>query len=184
MIFSKTKSAKRVNSVHLIILWFCRIFGLTFGGLVIEENGEFSFNKTLKIYGNIMTIITIIFVIFIGIESRHQFDFIYDSNFKIFYYMTNTIFALSFGNIILNLFYIQFKGFDLCKLWLSYPLEKLRNKIIVIIIFFAVISSHLIILFFITPFFANILNFSLTFIKILYSLIGSMLIKTMTWCKS
>jgi hypothetical protein len=184
MLFLKTKSAKRVNSVHLIILWFCRIFGLTFGGLVIKGNSGFFVNKILKIYGNIVTIMIIIFEIYRRIEFRDELDFVYKSNFKIFYYILILIHALSSVNMILNLFYIQFKGFDLCKLWLSYPLEKLRNKIIVIIIFFTVISSHLIILFFITPFFANILNFSLTFIKILYSLIGSMLIKTMTWCKS
>jgi hypothetical protein len=55
--FSKTKSAKKLNSVHLTILWSCRILRVTFGGLVIKENGEFSVNKILKIYGNIVTII-------------------------------------------------------------------------------------------------------------------------------
>jgi hypothetical protein len=186
MIFSVQKLSKKVNSVHLIILWFCRILGLTFGGLVIKENGEFSVNKTLKIYGNFITIIIIIFEIFFYIEFKDEYDFIYESNFKIFYSITNTILVFTYVNTILNLFYIQFKGFDLCKLWFSYRLEKLRNKIIVLIIFFTLMSAHLIEVFLRTSLISNIdiLNFLLKLIENVYFTIGLILIKTMTWCKS
>jgi hypothetical protein len=183
MLFSFTKPVKKVDSVYLIIIWFCRILGLTFGGLVIKENGEFSVNKILKIYGNILTIIIIIFEIYTRIECRNGINFIYESNFKIFYYILNASIALFSANIILNLLYVQFKGFDLYKLWLNYPLENLRNKIIVLIIFFAIISTQLIKLFLYMKFSAIQLTFSLNSILVLYYSIGSVVIKTMTWCK-
>ncbi len=178
-----TKSVKKVDLVHLIILWFCRILGLTFGGIVIKENGEFSVNKILKIYGNIFTIIIIIIEIYMRIECRNEINFIYESNFKIFYYLSNASIALISANIILNLLYVQLKGFRLCKLWLNYPLEKLRNKIIVLIIFFAIISTQLIKMFLNIQFSANQLIISLKSISMLYFTIGLVLIKTMTWCK-
>ncbi len=184
MMFSVQKLSKKVNSVHLIILWFCRILGLTFGGLVIKENGEFSVNETLKIYGNFVTIIIIIFEVFFYIEFKDEYDLIYKLNFKIFYYITNTILVLTYVNTIINLFYIQFKGYDLCKLWFSYRLEKLRNKIIVLIIFFTLISTHLIQVFLRTNSISNKLNFLLKLIENVYFAIGLILIKTMTWCKS
>jgi hypothetical protein len=86
MLFSLTKSVKKVDLVHLKILWFCRIFGLTFGGLVIKENGEFSVNKSLKIFGNIVTLIIITNEIYMRIEFINEINFMYKSNFKVFYY--------------------------------------------------------------------------------------------------
>jgi hypothetical protein len=144
MLFSLTKSFKKVDLVYLKILWFCRIFGLTFGGLVIKENGEFSVNKSLKIFGNIVTLIIITNEIYMRIEFINEINFMYKSNFKVFYYISKTYIALLSANMILNLLYVQFKGFRLCELWLNYRLEKFRNKIIVLIIFLAIISTKLI----------------------------------------
>ena len=47
-----------------ILLWFCRILGLTFGGLTIDSNGRLFVNKYYKIYGYLFTIVLIIYDIY------------------------------------------------------------------------------------------------------------------------
>lgn len=48
-----------------LLLWFHRILGLTFGGLVIDSNGKLSFNKYYKYYGYL------VLIAFVSYDSIH-----------------------------------------------------------------------------------------------------------------
>ncbi len=59
MLFTNRQKSN-IPIINKIILWYFRIFGLTFGGFTLSKNGEFIVNTKLKIFGHIYTILIIV----------------------------------------------------------------------------------------------------------------------------
>jgi hypothetical protein len=174
--------------VELIILWNSRIFGVTFGGLVLTKTGECVMNKKLKIFGNIITIlISIYFLISMGFSLNKIYSSteLYNSGFRIIYYISYFCLQLNTIFCIYNLFYCQYRGFELCKVWLSFHLKSLKNKILIISI---LILNNLSIIVFVLLFSqnkanSNLKSFVLNLITSIFYLTGQSTIKLITWCK-
>jgi len=130
------------NAIFIrLLLWYYRIFGLTFGGLIITKTNECKINQNLKRFGFITTILIII------VMNILQFDYnkdnptnkIYSHGFKMISYllwivkhMTKILFAL-------NYCYIQFRGFGLFTILLKYPIRRMRTKIVITSLFVAIL---------------------------------------------
>ncbi len=178
-------------SVELIIIWSCRLVGITFGGLVITKSGKCVVNKKLKIVGNIMTfLISIYFLIsmaFIYNQDRHLI-LIYDSGFKIIYYIQHIWRQMNTIYIIYNLFYYQYKGFNMFEIWLSFPIKCLKNKIIIISYF--ILTNFVFFIFLVLRCLSTsvkttseVIMFLLDLILLIYYSMGQYTIKMITWCK-
>jgi hypothetical protein len=174
--------------VELFILWNCRIFGITFGGLVLTKTGECVVNKKLKIFGNIITIlISIYFLISMSLSLNQDYSTteLYDSGFRIIYYISHFWIQLNTIFLIYNLFYCQYRGFDLCKVWLSFHLKSLKNKIVIISILILNYLSIIIFMLLLCQIKTNsgLKLFVFNLIMSIFYLTGQSTIKTITWCK-
>jgi hypothetical protein len=174
--------------VELIILWNSRICGITFGGLVLTKTGECVENKKLKIFGNIITILVpIYFVICAGFSFNQNYSSteLYNSGFKIIYYITRFWIQLNNIFLIYNLFYCQYRGFDLCKVWLSFHLKSLKNKIVFISILILNYLSIIVFVLLLSQIKTNsgLKLFVLNSVTSIFYLTGQSTIKLITWCK-
>jgi hypothetical protein len=183
--------AKDKISIKLIIIWSYRFVGITFGGLVISKSGKCVVNKKLKIVGNIMTFLLSIYFLIQMVLTFKQDRFemmIYDSGFKIIYYIQRIWRQMNIIYIIYNLFYYQYKGFNLFEIWFSFPIKSLKNKII-IISYFILTNFAFFILLVMRCLSARIkttsdvITFLLDIISLIYHSIGQYTIKMITWCK-
>jgi hypothetical protein len=139
-------SKRKNKSIFVrLLLWYYRIFGITFGGLTITKTNECKINQNLKRFGFITTILIII------VMNILQFDYnkdnprnkIYSHGFKMISYflwivkhMTKILFAF-------NYCYIQFRGFGLFTILLKYPIRRMRSKIVITSLFVAILLLQL-----------------------------------------
>jgi hypothetical protein len=131
-----TLFSQKVPLIVLLFVWYYRIFGITFGGLV-TKSGECIVNRKLKIFGNIFTISLIILYI---ITTRIVFDTlvfgrIYDSGFIIIYYLIIICREIKDILVVINLYYYQFKGFNLFEILMKYKLTKIRYNLLLLLTF-------------------------------------------------
>jgi hypothetical protein len=178
------------NSIFIrLLLWYYRIFGLTFGGLIITKTNECKINQNLKRFGVMTTILIVIALNYV------QFDFnkpdlknkLYSHGFKSIYYLLWIVGLLSKIQFSLNFCYIQFRGFGLFRILLKYPIRRMRSKIVIASLFFAILLLQL------TAFYLrfvstkNRLNLKyvsfMTFMIIYFSL-AIFMIHFMTWGKN
>jgi hypothetical protein len=135
-------SRRKNKSIFIrLLVWYYRIFGLTFGGLIITKTNECKINQNLKRFSFITTILIIIVMNILDFDyskdnPRNQ---IYSHGFKIISYllwtrehMTKILFALNFC-------YIQFRGFGLFRILLKYPIRRMRSKIVIASLSFALL---------------------------------------------
>jgi hypothetical protein len=130
------KIFNRIPFIVLVFLWYYRIFGITFGGLVIKS-GECVINRNFKIFGNIFTIWLMAGML---ISSRIIIDFdvirqIYVNGFTIIYYLIYISRAMKDILVAINLYYYQFKGFHLFEVLMKYQMKEKKYKIIILLIF-------------------------------------------------
>jgi len=132
---------KKVHLIVTIIIWYYRIFGITFGGLVLRR-GECLVNKYLKLFGNVLqtAIIIIFFVLSRTIINYDLANQLYDSGFKLTYHLLNIIRGIRDLLVIINLFYYQFRGFDLFKALMKYQMRKNKHKIFIFMLIIIQIS--------------------------------------------
>jgi hypothetical protein len=180
--------SKHKNLVELIILWNSRIFGITFGGLVLTKTGECVENKKLKIFGNIITIlISIYFVICAGFSFNRNYrsSELYNSGFRIIYFIWHFWFQLNTIFLIYNLFYCQYRGFDLCKVWLKFHLKSLKNKIVIISILILNYLSLTVFVLLLSQIKTklDLKSFVLNLITAIFYLTGQSTVKLITLCK-
>jgi hypothetical protein len=128
--------------INKIILWYFRIYGLTFGGFTLNKSKEFIVNKKLKIFGHFYTILIIVTLIVLYLTSgkSHFLDAIYNSGYKLIYYLLIIYSQLSGLFVCFNFGYIQLRGFVLFKVLFSYPIKTLKNKLIISIILWIIIA--------------------------------------------
>jgi len=121
---------QKVPLIALVFIWYYRIYGITFGGLV-TKSGECIVNRKLKIFGNIFTISLIILYIIASriVNDARVFGQIYDSGFTIIYYSINFCREIKDILVVINLYYYQFKGFELFKILTEYKLTKKRYNL-------------------------------------------------------
>jgi hypothetical protein len=136
MLFTN-KQKSNIPIIKKIILWYFRIFGLTFGGFTLNKNEEFIVNRKLKIFGHIYTILIIVTLNILYLTSNKSYidlEAIYNSGYKIVYHLIIIGLQLSRLLIFFNFGYIQLRGFELFKVLFSYPINTLKNKIILSIL--------------------------------------------------
>jgi hypothetical protein len=178
-----TLFSQKVPLIVLLFVWYCRIFGITFGGLV-TRSGECIVNRKLKIFGNIFTISLMILYIItsrIVLETR-VFDQTYDSGFIIIYYSISICREVKDILVVINLYYYQFKGFELFKILTEYKLTKKRYNLFFLILFsliFLVQAIHALI--YLTSF--NYFQFLLLFILNIFVTVNIFTIHFITWGK-
>jgi len=135
MLFTN-KQEINIPSINKIILWYFRIFGLTFGGFTFNKNEGFIVNTKLKIFGHIYTILIIVSLslhFLINRESKYL-DSIYNSGYKLIYYLIFISSLFARFMVCFNFGYIQLRGFKLFKVLFSYPIKTLKNKLIISLI--------------------------------------------------
>jgi hypothetical protein len=133
---------KKVSIIVTTFICYYRIFGITFGGLVIRR-GKCVVNKNLKIFGNILTIsMIIVFIILSRITiNNNAFGKLYSSGFAIIYYLLSICREVRDILVIINLYYYQFRSSDLFSALTTYPMKKKKHKIFI----FSVIIIHILI---------------------------------------
>jgi len=137
MLFAN-KPKSNIPLINKIILWYFRIFGMTFGGFTLNKNEEFIVNRKLKIFGHIYTILITVSLnisILASNKSNNDLEAIYNSGYKIVYHLIIIFSLLTRFLVFFNFGYIQLRGFELFKVLFSYPIKTLRNKIILSILF-------------------------------------------------
>jgi hypothetical protein len=182
---------KRTNKSTFIrlLVWYYRIFGLTFGGLIITKTNECKINQNLKRFGCITTILIIITVNYLLFDyNKPNFkNRVYSHGFKTISYLLWFVRHLTKIDLTLNYCYIQFRGFGLFRILLKYPIRRMRSKIVIASLFFGILLLQL------TAFYLrfvateNRLSIKyvsiMTFMIIYYSLSIS-IIHFMTWGKN
>jgi hypothetical protein len=135
MLFTN-KQKINIPSINKIILWYFRIFGLTFGGFTFNKSEEFIVNTKLKIFGHIYTILIIVSlnILFLTDRKYDHLDSIYNSGYKLIYYLIFISSQFERFMVCFNFGYIQLRGFELFKVLFSYPIKTLKNKIIISIL--------------------------------------------------
>jgi hypothetical protein len=161
---------KKVPIIVAIFIHYYRIFGITFGGLVIRR-GKCVVNKNLKIFGNLLTISMMIgFIILSRITLNHENLFkLYNSGFVIIYYIISISREVRDILVIINLYYYQFKSFHLFNALMTYRMEKKKHKFFTLMLLIIHISFYAIFVLIYLTFFSKdvisiqtILVFSLT----------------------
>jgi hypothetical protein len=147
---------KKVPIIVAIFIRYYRIFGITFGGLVIRS-GKCVVNKNLKIFGNVLTISLMIgFIILSRITLKHvNLVKIYDSGFVIIYYIISISREVRDILVIINLYYYQFKSFDLFNALMTYRMKKKKHKFLTLMLLIIHISAYLIFVFIYLTFFSK-----------------------------
>lgn len=180
-------TVKQIHFLELLIIWSSRVFGITFGGLIITKDGKYFINKKLKIFGNIITLlIIIVFVVISGLNyNRSVPDSVYNSGFTIIYYITHFWVQLNTVYFAYTLYYYQFKGFNLCEIWLSLPMNKLENKIIILSLYIFNFMSIVIYMCITSRFTTkeDWIQFVMSLAVSFCFMLGHTVIKLMTWCK-
>jgi hypothetical protein len=131
-----TLFSQKVPLIAMIFIWYYRIFGITFGG-VVTKSGELIVNRKLKLLGNIFTILLIIiYLVSSGIIfGIRLFDQLYDSGFIIIYYSITICREIKDLLVAMNLYYYQFNGSHLFELLLKYKLKKTRYNLLFLLLF-------------------------------------------------
>jgi hypothetical protein len=145
MLFTN-KQKSNIPIIYKIILWYFRIFGLTFGGFTLNKSEELIVNRKLKIFGHIYTILIIVtpnILYLTSNKSNSDLEAISNSGFKIVYHLIIIGSQLSRFLVFFNFGYIQLRGFELFKVLFSYPIKTLRNKIILSILLGIVIAVQI-----------------------------------------
>jgi hypothetical protein len=134
---------KKVPIIVTIFIRYYRIFGITFGGLVIRR-GKCVVNKNLKIFGNLLTISMMIgFIILSRITLNHEnFADLYDSGFVIIYYIIRISKEVRDILVIINMYYYQFKSFDLFNALMIYRMKKKKHKFFTLMLLIIHISFY------------------------------------------
>jgi hypothetical protein len=183
-----TLFSQKVPLIVLLFVWYYRIFGITFGGLV-TKSGECIVNRKLKIFGNIFTIsLTILYIIAsrIVIDAR-VFGQIYDSGFTIIYYSITFCREIKDILVVINLYYYQFKGFELFKLLTEYKLTKKQYNLFFLILFSLIfLVQGICALIYLTSFKMNINFLNALFLIILniFAIMNAFTIHFITWGKN
>jgi len=148
--------SQKVPIIVYILIWYFRIYGITFGGLVFK-NGECFVNKNIKIFGYIfITVLIIIFIILSRTSIDNDvFDQLYSAGFTIIYYLVKICKEIGDLLILINMFYYQFNGFNLFELLTRYQIKKMKYKVLVLTTLF----SQLLILGTFTFIYFNTFNF-------------------------
>jgi hypothetical protein len=147
------------NKVPIIVslfIYYYRIFGITFGGLVIRR-GKCVVDKNLKIFGNLLTIsMIIVFIILFRIMNNNKFsDKLYSSGFKIVYYLMTICTEMRNILVIINLHYYQFRSYGIFDALMTYRMKKKKHKILIFIILLIHISACAIFAFIYFTFFSK-----------------------------
>jgi len=150
------KSITKINNNNslfiTLILWYYRLFGITFGGLVLNKTQECVVNKYLNIFGFMTTFFIIIIInlenIFIIKVRFLNLDKLYNSGFITIYYLS--LFSSLLSRIYCNFSsgYYQFKASKLFTVLQTYPINRIRNKIIIYTSFVIAITFQLLIIYF------------------------------------
>jgi hypothetical protein len=127
------------------LLWYYRIFGLTFGGFIITKTNECKINQNLKRFGFITTILIIITVNYLlfNYNRPNLKNRIYSHGFKTISYLLWFVRHLTKIVLTLNYCYIQFRGFGLFRILLKYPIRRMRSKILIASLFFLILLLQL-----------------------------------------
>jgi hypothetical protein len=134
------------NSIFIrLLLWYYRVFGLTFGGLIITKTNECKINQNLKRFGLFTTILIIIVINILDFDHNkdNPRNKIYSHGFKIISYLLWTVKYMRKILFALNFCYIQFRGFGLFRILLKYPIRRMRSKIVIANLFFAILLLQL-----------------------------------------
>jgi hypothetical protein len=136
---------QKVSLIPKVLIFYYRIFGITFGGLV-KRNGEFVVDEKLKLFGNIFTIFLIGLYL---ITSRYVFvsrffDQIYASGFTVVYYLIILCREIRDILVVINLYYYQFKGSELFKVLIEYKITKTKYKLFILILYVLHLSVQVI----------------------------------------
>jgi hypothetical protein len=161
-------SKREKNSIFIrLLLWYYRIFGLTFGGLIITKTNECKINQNLKRFSFITTILIIIALNYLEFDCDKPDlnNKIYSHGFKIIYYLVRFVGHLTKILLSLNCCYIQFRGFGLFRILLKYPIRRMRSKILIASLFFAILLLQLTA--FYTNFIATKRNLSLKYVSLI-----------------
>jgi hypothetical protein len=184
---SNTLFSQKVPLIVLLFVWYYRIFGITFGGLV-TKNGECIVNRNLKIFGNVFTISLMILYLIASrfVFGTRIFGQIYDSGFTIIYYSISICREVKDILVVINLYYYQFKGFELFKLLTEYKLTKKRYNLFFLILFsLIVLVQGIYALIYLTSFKMdiNFLNALLLVVLNIFAAIHILTIYFITWGK-
>jgi len=133
---------QKVPLIVSIFIWYYRIFGITFGGLVLRS-GQCLVNKNLKLFCNMLQTTIIILLI---ILSRTIIDYdvsnqLYHSGFKLTYHLLSIRRGIRDILVIVNLFYYQFRGFNLFEVLMKYKIRKNKNKIFIFMLIIFQVSA-------------------------------------------
>jgi hypothetical protein len=178
------------NSIFIrLLLWYYRIFGLTFGGLIITKTNECKINQNLKRFGFITTILIIIIMNYLHFDYNKPElkNKIYSHGFKTIYYLLWTVGLLSKIQFSLNFCYIQFRGFDLFRILVKYPIRRMKSKIVIASLLFAILLLQMTV--FYMRFVATKNRLSLKYVSfmtfmIIYFTLALFTIHFMTWGKN
>jgi hypothetical protein len=179
---------QKVPLIVFVFIWYYRIFGITFGGLVTKK-GESIVNKKLKVLGNILTISLIILYLIASrfVFSTGVFDQIYDSGFIIIYYTMTACKEIKDILVVINLYYYQFKGFNLFEILMKYKLTKIRYNLFLLLTFILHVAIQGICAFiYLTSFKMNVSFVNVLFLVILniIAITSAFAIHFITWGKN
>ncbi len=141
------------NSLFItLILWYYRLFGITFGGLVLNKTQECVVNKYMNIFGFITTFFIIIIMIMESvlmiINGFPLLNQLYNSGFITIYYLIMLKIMFSKIYCVFNFYYYQFKASKLFTVLQTYPINGIRNKIIIYTSFVITIIFQILITYF------------------------------------
>lgn len=183
-----TLFSQKVPFIVSLFVWYYRIFGITFGGLVTKSE-ECIVNRKLKIFGNVFTISLMVLYIIASriVFDTRVFDPIYDSGFTIIYYSIVICREIKDILVIINLYYYQFKGFELFKLLTEYKLTKKRYNLFFLILFSIIfLVQGIYVLIYLTSFKMNTVCLNALILVILYifGITSIFTINFITWGKN
>jgi len=101
-----------------IIIWYYRIIGITFGGIILKNN-KFETNTILKYYSFGVVLIYVAFGLFGNyiIISAPEFKAVYDSGLPYVYYLFIFVLLLSLSQILVNVWFLQCNGLQIVELF-------------------------------------------------------------------
>jgi hypothetical protein len=116
--------------ISKIIIWYYRIIGVTFGGVVIKNN-QYEGSLLLKRYSLLIALLDAItgnICIFILINSR-EFNAIYDTGLPFVYCLMILTFSLVVCQTLANEWFLQKNGLKIISIMAKYGLGlKIKSK--------------------------------------------------------
>jgi hypothetical protein len=125
MEFSRSKCPLIIR----IYLWYYRLLQTTFGGLMINSNGQLATNKHLRYYGLIVELLitaTEILGLYLVIKSNLVVE-IYNSGYVLTYYLSIIFSVIEKIRVFANLWFLHSNGIEFFEIFYHHKIERRIN---------------------------------------------------------